>query len=525
MTTTAATGIRCIADIVRVHARHRGQRPALTAGQQTVTFSDFYQRAQEVAGALEAGGVRSQDRIAVIDHNGIETLEVVFGAALLNAVTVNVNWRLAPPEILQILKDAGSNLVFVGPELYPVVAAVESELGDQARIIAFGQHDRWESYDGWRTRQPAGDPGTAAGPDDVAFQLYTSGTTGLPKGVMLTTTNLLTLLSHLGEELGLDADSVNLAVMPMFHIAGLGWAAVGLYGGCRTVVVRNVIPAEVLRTIEAEGVTHAFLVPAVIQMLLQSPEVETTDFSALRSLSYGASPISAAVLERAIATMGCDFVQMYGLTETTGTIVRLAPGDHDPIHRPALLRSCGQPYPWVEMRIVDGAGRDVAEGTVGELWTRSAQNMAGYWNNPAATADAVTPDGWLRTGDAGYRDGGGYLYLHDRVKDMIVSGGENVYPAEVENALMRHPAVADVAVIGVPDDRWGEAVKAIVVATPGSPPPSPEDLIAFSRQQLAGYKCPKTVDFATTLPRNPSGKLLKRELRAPYWGGAERQVG
>ena len=267
------------------------------------------------------------------------------------------------------------------------------------------------------------------------------------------------------------------------------------------------------------------MVPAVLHVLLQTPGVDTADFSALRQLAYGASPISAAVLEKAIATIGCHFVQVYGLTETTGSITQLEAEDHDPIGRPEFLRSCGRPYPWVEIRVVDSAtGEDVPEGMVGELWTRSPQNMAGYWNNPAATAAAITPDGWFKTGDAGYRDAEGYLYLHDRVKDMVVSGGENVYPAEVENVIMGFPGVLDVAVIGVPDERWGEAVKAIVVAAPGQEP-SPDELITFCHQSLAGFKCPKSVDFATVLPRNPSGKLLKRELRAPYWEGSERQVG
>ena len=529
MSTTAAEApagaeIRCVADIARVHAAHRGDEPALTCGGRTVTFSAFYRRAQEVAGALLAEGVGPQDRIALIERNGIEALEVVFGAALLNAVVVNVNWRLAPPEILQILTDAGTNLVLVGPELFAAVAAIEDELGESARILALGDHDRWESYWSWLARHAAIDPGAVAAADDVAFQLYTSGTTGLPKGVMLTTTNLMTLFANFGEALGLGEGSVSMAVMPMFHIAGLGWASAGLYSGVRTVVVRDVVPAEVLRTMAEEGVTVTFMVPAVIQMLLQCPDLETTDFSALQTLCYGASPISVAVLERALAAMGCDFVQVYGLTETTGSIVQLDAKDHDPAHRPELLRSCGRPYPWVQVRVVDAGGQDVPDGQVGELWTRSPQNMAGYWNNPAATADAVTADGWLRTGDAGYRDADGYLYLHDRVKDMIVSGGENVYPAEVENALMRHPGVIDVAVIGVPDERWGEAVKAIVVARPGERP-EVEGLIAFCHEQLAGYKCPKSVDFADTLPRNPSGKLLKRELRAKFWEGSERQVG
>jgi len=223
-------------------------------------------------------------------------------------------------------------------------------------------------------------------------------------------------------------------------------------------------------------------------------------------------------------TFGCEFIQVYGLTETTGAITQLDGVDHDPEGRPNLLRSCGKPYPWVEVRIVDAStGEDAATGAVGELWTRSHQNMPGYWNNPAATAEAITPEGWFRTGDAGYVDDEGFLYLHDRVKDMIVSGGENVYPAEVENVLAKHPGVADVAVIGVPDDKWGEAVKAIVVRS--GPDVTEDELIAFARENLAGYKLPKSVDFAETLPRNPSGKLLKRELREPYWAGVERRIG
>jgi long-chain acyl-CoA synthetase len=294
------------------------------------------------------------------------------------------------------------------------------------------------------------------------------------------------------------------------------------------VVLRDIDPARILEVIPEFGVTNAFMVPAVIQFLLLTPGVESTDFSSLRTLVYGASPITDKVLVKGIETFGCEFIQVYGLTETTGAITQLDGADHDPENRPQLLRSCGRPYPWVEMRVVDGEGNDVPTGQVGELWTRSHQNMAGYWNNPQATAEAVTPDGWFRTGDAGFLDEDGFVYLHDRVKDMIVTGGENVYPAEVENVLMRHPAVADVAVIGVPDEKWGEAVKAIVVPAPDSdvaPADIQAALIAFARESLAGYKLPKSVDLAEALPRNPSGKLLKRELREPYWEGADRRVG
>jgi long-chain acyl-CoA synthetase len=518
--------IRCLADIVRVHAARNGDAPAIECRSRSLTFAELYARAQAVAGALAASGVRAQDRVALIERNGIEGLEVVFGAALLDAVVVSVNWRLAPPEILQILDDAQTNLILVGPELVPAVEAIEEALGEPARIIALGGHDRWESYDTWLAHHQPLDPGTVAAPDHVAFQLYTSGTTGQPKGVMLTTSNLISHIAPIRDHLDFEPGrSVNLAMMPMFHIAGLGWAALGLYFGCRTVILRDIVPNDILEAFSQKGVTHVLMVPAVIQMLLQTPGIDTADFGALRTLVYGASPIAGAVLEKAIATMGCDFIQVYGLTETTGAITQLAAEEHDPAGRPELLRSCGKPYPWVEIQIVDPAtGRQVPEGQVGELWTRSAQNMAGYWKNPAATAEALTPDGWFRTGDASYRDAAGFFYLHDRLKDMIVSGAENVYPAEVENALMRHPGVADVAVIGVPDEKWGEAVKAVVVTQPGTAPAA-EELISFCRQQLAGYKCPKSVDFATALPRNPSGKLLKRELRAPYWEGVERQVG
>jgi long-chain acyl-CoA synthetase len=262
----------------------------------------------------------------------------------------------------------------------------------------------------------------------------------------------------------------------------------------------------------------------VIQFLLLTPGVERTDFSTLRAILYGASPITDSVLSKAMETFGCEFIQVYGLTETTGAITQLDPEHHDPIGNPMLLRSCGKPYAWVEMRIVDPeTGADVPDGSVGELWTRSPQNMKGYWANEEATRAAIE-DGWFKTGDAGYRDENGFLFLHDRVKDMVVSGGENIYPAEVENVLAKHPDLADVAVIGVPHDKWGEAVKAVVVVREGADV-SEQELITFAREYLAGYKLPKSVDFTDVLPRNPSGKLLKREIRAPYWEGTQRQIG
>jgi len=309
-------------------------------------------------------------------------------------------------------------------------------------------------------------------------------------------------------------------------MAGSGWAFASLWVGGITVVLRDVDPATILDVVSGHRITNLLLVPAVIQSLLDTPGVQACDLTNVWVIVYGASPISDDFLVRGIQRFAGVFAQVYGMTETTGSITQLDSAEHVP----ELLRSCGKPYPWVQVRIVspcnpDGdAGVDAAPGTVGELWTRSGQNMIGYWNNPDATAATLAPDGWLRTGDAGYVDADGYVFLRDRIKDMIVSGGENIYSLEVENLLLVHPRVAEAAVIGVPDHKWGEAVKAVVVPAPGAML-SEADLIGFARARLAGFKLPKSVDFVTTLPRNTSGKVLKRELRDPYWAGIGKQIG
>jgi long-chain acyl-CoA synthetase len=345
---------------------------------------------------------------------------------------------------------------------------------------------------------------------------------------MLTNRNLFSLMDATGDIWGLDADSVNLVAMPLFHIGGGGWATAGMYFGCTSVIFRELDPAALIRTIEQQRITHAFLVPAVLQFMLMVPGVEDADYSSLEVFVYGASPISEEVLARCVKMFEpCRFWQAYGLTETTGAVVNLPPEDHDPDgpHR-HRLRSCGLPGPGVELRIVAPDGTELGPGEVGEIWIRSAQNMKGYWHLPEETAKALTEDGWFRSGDAGYLDEDGYLYIHDRVKDMIVSGGENVYPAEVENALMKHDAVADVAVIGVPHEKWGETPKAIVVAAPDATADdaTAAEIIAFARTQLAGFKCPTSLEWTDALPRNPSGKILKKDLREPYWEGRDRRV-
>jgi long-chain acyl-CoA synthetase len=511
--------------IVRQHARPRGDGPMITYGGRTITWAEMDARSSRVAQALLAAGLAEQDRVAFVDKNGPEYFEVLFGGAKANIVSVAVNWRLAPAEMAFIINDAAARLLIVGAEFLGHLEQMEGALKHVEKVVVIGAHPRHESYDAWLGRHPAADPARASAPGDVAMQLYTSGTTGLPRGAMLTNANLGALMPHVGPWWQFDAASVNLVVMPLFHIGGSGWALVGMGLGCHSVLFREFVPAEILAALEHHRVTNALFVPAMLQFLTVVPGAADRDYAALRSIVYGASPITNEVLLRAMKTFRCPFVQVYGLTETTGAITQLPPADHvTEGPRARLLRSAGRPFPWVTLRVVDPAtGQEQGPGQVGEVWTRSVQNFKGYWNKPAETAGALTADGWLKTGDAGFLDPEGYLFLTDRVKDMIISGGENVYPAEVENALAEHPAVADVAVIGVPDARWGETVKAIVVRKPGADP-RPEDFIAFARQRLAHFKCPTSVDFAARLPRNPSGKLLKRELREPYWGGRERRI-
>ena len=521
---TTELRIETIADIPRAHAEARPASIALVYEGRETSFAELNRRANRVANGLLAAGLKPQTRVAYLDKNSDRFFEVLFGAAKANCVMTAVNWRLAPPEVAYVVNDALAEVLFVGQEFFPVAERIISDLKTVKRVIALdAPHEGWDSYDAWRDQQEDSQPNVPIASDDVAIQMYTSGTTGHPKGAQLTNGNLLALLPAATREWGeqWDADDVNLVCMPLFHIAGSGWGVVGLYAGAKAIILRDVIPPEILRVIPLYGVTKALFVPAVLLFLTQTPGVQETDFSSLEFIAYGASPIPLDLLRTSIATFKCNFAQVYGLTETTGAVTYLPPEDHDP-NGNQRMRSCGRAMGGIELRIVDADGNDLPVGEVGEIIVKTKQNMKGYWNLPEETAKAIRGE-WFHTGDAGYLDADGYLYIHDRVKDMIVSGGENVYPAEVESALFGHPAIADVAVIGVPDDKWGEAVKAIVVRKPGQDV-TPEEIIAFARERIAGYKVPKSIDFADVLPRNPSGKILKRELRLPYWEGRERMV-
>ena len=515
----------CTAEIIRRWGSEAPNETAMIFEGSNTTWAELDTRSSQLANALAAAGVGNQDRIVFIDKNGPTYFEVTFGAAKLNAVLVAANWRLAGPELIYTINDAMAKVVIVGPDFVPLMEQIAEQLTTVTKFVAIGDHPKWESYEDFVDAGATEDPGIGSEINDIAMQLYTSGTTGLPKGVMLMNSNMFTLYEQVAAFWNFDRQSVNLVAMPLFHIGGCGWAMVGMYAGGKSVIVREFVPNVVLDLMVEYRTTNALFVPAMLQFFTMVPGAGDRDYSSMRAINYGASPITNETLLSAMRTFRCPFIQVYGMTETTGAITQLDAADHDPEGpRAHLLRSAGRAFPWAELRIVDmDTGADCVPGAVGEVWTRSPQNMLGYWNKPQETEKTILPDGWLRTGDAGYLDAEGFLFLTDRVKDMIVSGGENVYPAEVENVLASHPAIGEVAVIGVPHERWGESVKAIVVKKPGIETTAPE-IIAFAKERLAGYKCPTSVDFTDLLPRNPSGKVLKKDLREPFWKGLERRV-
>jgi long-chain acyl-CoA synthetase len=517
--------LRTLADIPRYWARRSPDKTALVFEDRSWTYAQLDAASNRIANALAAAGVGQGDRIAFLDKNVPEYFLFLFGGAKVGAASVAVNWRLAPPEMEYILNNAEAKVLLVGEGFLDHIARIQ--LPSLKLIVVVGEPGEGSEhvrFDDWVAAHPADDTGFTPAEHDTCYQLYTSGTTGLPKGVELTNANFCGMLPVASGFWRFDEDSVNLVCMPLFHISGSGWGIVALFNGGTDILLREVDPAKILDAIPRYHVTNTLFVPAVLLLLLGVPGVDDVDFSSLRTIVYGASPITDEVLIRSMKTFDADFIQVYGLTETTGAITNLPPEDHDPGGpRSWLLRSCGKPWTGTDLRIVepDGTG-ELPEGEVGEIWVRSPQNMKGYWRMEDATRSALPGDGWFRTGDAGYlREG--YLFIHDRVKDMIISGGENIYPAEVENALMKHAGIADAAVIGVPSERWGETVKALVVRAPGSRP-SEAELIGFCRERLAHYKCPTSVDFVDALPRNPSGKILKTELREPYWAGHTRRV-
>lgn len=515
---------RHVVEITRIRAaRHPDAIAYWFEGRET-SFADLDKHASQIANGLIALGVQPGERVTFLGKNMDIYYEILFGVVKARGCMTGVNNRLAPPEIAYALNDCEASVLFVASDFFDAIDQIRDECPKLKHIIAIeGSHADWPEYEAWRDGQSPVDPMLANHGNDDVIQLYTSGTTGFPKGVQLSSDNYIAFFRQAFQFGWADYEEGDVALncMPLFHVAGVNFGLLTAAQGAKAVVLREIDPQTILKLVEEHRVRHTFWVPAVILMLTQQPNIREIDFSSLENVSYGASPIAEDLLKSAVEIMGCRFHQLYGLSETIGAGASLPPEAHDPAW--GKLRACGVPWPGALVRTVDGDGNPTAEGEVGEICIKAPFVMKGYWKRPDATAEAIQ-NGWFHTGDAGYFDADGFLYIHDRVKDMIVSGGENVYPAEVENALFSHPDVADVAVIGIPSERWGEEVKAIVVRAPGTDP-TPDDIIAFARERIAAYKAPKTVDFIDALPRNPSGKILRKDLREPYWKGIERRVG
>ncbi|MEM9750635.1 MAG: fatty acid--CoA ligase [Pseudomonadota bacterium] len=525
---TGVENLTTIADLARQQAEAQPDKIAFKFEGQSIAYGTFNDNTNQAANGLLSLGVTADERIGYLGKNTHEYYELLIAACKAGGVMCPVNWRLALPEIAYIFNDARPRIVFIGPEFVHVI----DELASQAPtiehfIVLETPHADYPVYHQWRAPFDTADPHTPRSGDDDAIQLYTSGTTGRPKGAVISNRALLVThkrqaSGHAPEWSHWSPQDVSLIAMPIFHIGGTSWGVTGLANGATGVVMREFDPAKVLDFIDEHRISKLFLVPAAMQFVVNQPRAREIDYSQLKYMLYGASPIPLELLKTCIDVFKCGFVQMYGMTETSGTIVVLDPEDHDP-NGNEKMRSAGKPLEGIEIAILGDQGEHLPPRTVGEIATRSDMNMTRYWNLPDATAATFTGDGWLRTGDAGYLDEDGYVYIYDRVKDLIISGGENIYPAEVENAIYGHPSVEDVAVVGVPDDKWGEAVKACVVVK-DSATLSEDDVIAYARERIAAYKCPKSVDFIEALPRNPSGKILRRQIRAGYWRGTERSV-
>ena len=486
--------------------RYYSEARALASHEKNFSFRELHEHVANIAGALTDHGFRSGDRLALLLPNETDYLELIYACAWLGVIIVPLNTRLSATEIDHILSDASPRgLIRHSALAAPTVQPPQELILDKQPL---------------NVRNSNSAPEPLYDPDAVFALIYTSGTTGLPKGVALTHANILADVDHVNYWLPYKECGVYLHAAPLFHIADFPFTfASPAFGTCQ-VTIPKFSPEAFCETVARERVTHTVLVPTMLNLLTQFPELKNYDLTSLEHVGYGGSPIAPELIHRTRELLPTvKLLQSYGLTET-GFISGLQ--DHE--HTEARLTSCGRPCPGIEIRVVDESGKEVAVGQPGEFVTRGANVMQGYWNNPKESRLAFS-DGFFRTGDIGYQDAEGYFFILDRLKDMIVSGGENVYSGEVEAVISQHPAVREVAVFGIPDPKWGELVMACVVLKPGNTLTA-DQLTAYSRKSLASYKIPRVIEFSETdLPKSGSGKILKKDLRKRFWVDQQRAVG
>ena len=513
---TAVSGISAVPDTVRVWSGKTPHKAALIDAGRAVTYAELDDRSNRIANTLVAAGIRPGSHVGYLGKNSAAFFEIWLGANKAGCALTPLNWRSAPAELVEVVHDANVPLLFAGSDFTELADRVRRAAKITVQVIPEDELDQWFSD------TDTADPSIALTDSTTALLGYTSGTTAAPKRVPITHGALMNWFRAAAMEPSVNwtSDDIGLMVMPNFHLAGTLVSLPSLYHGATLAILPAFDPAAFVDAVAAHRPTVTCMVPTAMQMLLDHKSEQPADFSALRRIMYAGSPIGQHTLQQALDVFGCDFVQFYGTTETF-IITLLRPEQHR-LDNPDLLKSCGQPMPGVELRIVDPNGRDIGSGEAGEVLVRSPWMFSGYWNKPDATATAII-DGCYRTGDAGIRDTDRNLFLVDRLKDMIVSGGENIYSAEVERALAAHPSVQSVAVVGAPDPKWGERVVAFVVLYPDTPV-EVADLVSHCRGLIAGYKVPKEIHLTDALPQTASGRVQKAALRQQLQGTPQQQA-
>ena len=499
-------------------------RVAIIFEEKRYTFHQLNDRVNSLANALSNLGVSKGDRIAMLQVNCNQCVEVYFAAAKLGTIYVPLNFRAKGDELTHMLNSSETNTLFVGERYIDLVDSIRPNLTSVRHYISIdGKHDGMLHYEDILSSSPAEEIVTEIGDDDTTILMYTAGTTGLPKGVMLSHNSFAIYVLENVTPADPELDERNILTVPLYHVAGIQAMMAAIYGGRTLIMERQFEPKKWMELVEREKVNRAMMVPTMLKQLINQPDFGKYDLSSLKVITYGAAPMPLEVIKKALDVFpGVSFINAFGQTETASTITTLSPEDHviegseeERERKLKRLSSIGKPMPDVEMKIVDEENRELPPGEVGEIVARGPRVMTGYWKDEEKTEKTIDKDGWVHTGDMGYMDEDGYFFLAGRATDMIIRGGENIAPEEVEAVLHSYPKIEEAAVIGIPDEEWGEQPKAVVVIKKGETA-TPEEIMEYCRAKMSSFKRPRSVVFVDELPRNPMGKIIKRMLREQY---------